>query len=53
MGISKLGYFFGEIVILKEEYLCWFKEIGKMNVNLICVYIIYFFVFYEVFVEYN
>lgn len=53
MGISKPGHFPGETAISKEEYLRWFKEIGKMNANSIRVYTIHPPAFYEALAEYN
>ena len=53
MGISKPGHFPGETAISKEEYLRWFKEIGKMNANSIRVYTIHPPGFYEALAEYN
>jgi hypothetical protein len=53
MGIAKPGYFPGETAITKDEYLRWFKAIGKMNANAIRVYTLHPPDFYEALFEYN
>jgi hypothetical protein len=53
IGAGKPGTFPGELGITKEEYLRWFKYIGKMNANTIRVYTILKPDFYEALYEYN
>ncbi|PEK99036.1 hypothetical protein [Bacillus sp. AFS017336] len=53
LGIANPGHFPGETAITKVEYLRWFKEIGKMNANVIRVYTIHPPAFYDALSEYN
>lgn len=53
VGAGKPGAFPGELAITKDEYLRWFKNIGKMNANTIRVYTILNPEFYEALYEYN
>lgn len=53
LGAAKPGSFPGELAITKEEYLRWFKAIGKMNANTIRVYTALKPDFYEALYEYN
>jgi len=53
MGAAKPGAFPGEMMISKEEYSRWFKEIAEMNANTIRVYTILSPDFYEALFEYN
>lgn len=53
IGAAKPGSFPGEVSITKEDYLRWFKEIGKMNANTIRVYTILSPAFYDALYEYN
>lgn len=53
IGMGKPGAFPGEAAITKEEYLRWFKEIGKLHANSIRVYTLHPPEFYEAFYEYN
>lgn len=53
IGASKPGYFPGEFGITKDDYLRWFKEIKKMNANVIRVYTLQMPEFYEALFEFN
>ena len=53
IGTTKPGYFPGEFGITKEEYLDWFKQIKKMNANVIRVYTLQMPSFYEALYEFN
>lgn len=53
IGASKPGAFPGELIISKEDYLRWFKEIADMNANAIRVYTILTPDFYDALYEYN
>lgn len=53
IGSAKPGTFPGELSITKDEYLRWFKYIGKMNANAIRVYTVMTPDFYEALYEYN
>lgn len=53
MGISKPGYFPGQIGITKDDYERWFKEIGAMNANSIRIYTLPAPGFYQALLDYN
>ncbi|MGM9988066.1 MAG: family 2 glycosyl transferase [Bacillaceae bacterium] len=53
IGAAKPGYFPGEFGITKEDYIRWFKQIKKMNANVIRVYTLQMPVFYEAVFEFN
>lgn len=53
MGISKPGYFPGEIGIEKADYAQWFKEIGAMHANAIRIYTLPNPGFYQALLAYN
>lgn len=53
MGAAKPGYFPGEFGITKSDYKRWFKQIKKMNANVVRVYTLHNPVFYEALYEFN
>ena len=53
LGVTKPGYFPGDMGVTKDDYLRWFQLIGAMNVNAIRVYTLHPPSFYEALLEYN
>ncbi|MFW6019486.1 MAG: hypothetical protein ACOCPM_02795 [Bacteroidales bacterium] len=53
IGFALPGKFPAEFSLSYEQYMDWFRKIGKMNANVIRVYTILPPLFYEAFAQYN
>ena len=53
IGMTRPGFWPGEVAITYEEYYRWFEMIAKMNANTIRIYTIHPPAFYEALYDYN